>query len=164
MMIFQHTWQQVLDGSKTQTRRISKPGEELRDMPVAALVQYPAVVTFTISSVFHWNWTPKPRVKWQVGRTYAVQPGRGKKAVGRIRLTGIRQERVQDITEDDARAEGCHIDADVTGEPFGGYDVAVVWARTVYAHLWDAIHNKCGERWADNPLVWVLTFELVEAA
>lgn len=29
------------------------------------------------------------RTRWHVGRTYAIQPGRGKKAIGRIRVTSI---------------------------------------------------------------------------
>jgi hypothetical protein len=43
---------------------------------------------------------------WLVGKSYAVQPGRAKKAVGRIAATRVRQERVGDISAKDARAEG----------------------------------------------------------
>ena len=46
------------------------------------------------------------RLLYEVGRTYAVQPGRGKHALGRIRLRAIRREPAQDISEGDARAEG----------------------------------------------------------
>ena len=68
-MIFQHTYQLVLSGRKTQTRRIRPP-------------------------------------RVTVGRSYAVQPGRGKKSVGRIVVTGVWQERLGDLSEEDARAEG----------------------------------------------------------
>lgn len=44
--------------------------------------------------------------RYRPGRTYAVQPGRGKRAIGRIRVLDVRPERLMDITEDDARAEG----------------------------------------------------------
>ena len=68
-VIFQHTYELVLSGRKTQTRRVRPP-------------------------------------RVSVGRSYAVQPGRGKKSVGRITVTGIRQERLGAISENDARAEG----------------------------------------------------------
>lgn len=41
-----------------------------------------------------------------VGRTYAVQPGRGKKAVGRIYVWDVEPQHLDQITEVDARAEG----------------------------------------------------------
>lgn len=85
----------------------------------------------------------RERKKYEIGDTYAVQPGRGKRAVGRIRVTGLRVERVQAITEADAQAEG-------------------VESAQAYAALWDAIHSKRGERWSDNPLVVVIQFELVK--
>ena len=61
----------------------------------------------------------------------------------RIRITAIRQERLQDITEADAKAEGV---ADVEA----------------YRALWQAINGKTpGARWDANPTVFVLEFELV---
>ena len=61
----------------------------------------------------------------------------------RIRITAIRQERLQAITEADAKAEGV---ADVEA----------------YRALWQAINGKTpGARWDANPTVFVLEFELV---
>ena len=85
----------------------------------------------------------------------------------RIRITAIRQESLQDITEADAIAEGClgyepkqiyvHI-SDYHKTSFPG-------ATPVkhYSELWDSINNRKGARWEDNPLVWVLTFEVAKA-
>lgn len=149
-MIFQHTWKQVLDGTKTQTRRLVKPGEGFNAFPSG-----------WIKDVRVYPDLPLPhsmigKIKWAVGRDYAVQPGRGKKAVGRIRITGIRQERVQDITTADAIAEGVpEQTATYTHPVYRSLSVAA------YAKLWDAIHTKPGETWNDNPSVWVLEFELV---
>jgi hypothetical protein len=46
------------------------------------------------------------RTKWQVGKSYAIQPGRRKKSVGRIEITEIYQERLGQMTAEDALAEG----------------------------------------------------------
>jgi hypothetical protein len=34
----------------------------------------------------------------------------------------------------------------------------------VYEQLWQSINTRPGTRWEDNPLCWVLTFELAESA
>lgn len=138
-MIFKQ-WQQVLDGTKTQTRRLMKEG----DWP---LHQAPGYAELPIEAVYD----NRRRLRWKVGQTYAVQPGRGKKAIGRIRLTRIRRQRVQDISEEDAKAEGCPSRLET------GFDTA----RYRFHVLWDSIYTKTGERWADNTGVWALTFEVV---
>jgi hypothetical protein len=76
----------------------------------------------------------------------------------RIRLLDIRQERVQEISEDDAWAEGCP-----WSRAMGQYNPAyeVLDPREWYANLWDSINTKPGTRWADNPEVWAITFEVV---
>ena len=168
-MIFKQI-DEILSGQKTQTRRVVKPGEGMYEASLAL--------------------TAAGNVKWAVGKTYAVVPKRGLpgvwwrpvdggvellhehpewpafreglntsratwrlalenlKALGfrplRIRITAIRQERLQDITEADAKAEGV---ADVEA----------------YRALWQAINGKTpGARWDANPMVWVLTFEVVK--
>src|SRR3972149_2821588 len=63
MAIFQYTWRQVLDGSKTETRRIKSLADD-----------YWSVNNDVLCIVRN------RRIKWQVGKTYAVQPGRGKRA------------------------------------------------------------------------------------
>lgn len=143
-MIFQHTWQKVLDGTKTQTRRYLKP--------YTHYLLYTLEDDVTITAVLQNN-----REQWRVGNTYAVQPGRGQKAVGRIRITGIRQERLQAITDSDAVAEGVSERwATYTHSAYGSLPVAE------YRDLWNAIHTKPGERWEDDPPVFVIEFELVK--
>lgn len=181
-MIFAYTWQQVLDGTKTQTRRLADGGDELRvnNHPNGE----PAFVWY-VDNGWCGHEGPSPacypgRIKWQVGRTYAVQPGRGKPAVGRIRITAIRQERLQDITPQDAAAEGIEKETCFSCKGTGrltdyveSEDITEIttwacddcdgtgWYSPVeaYAYLWDSIYTKPGTRWADNPLVWVLEFE-----
>ncbi len=44
--------------------------------------------------------------RYEVGKTYALQPGRGKKAVGRIRITGVRREHLGQMSHHKALREG----------------------------------------------------------
>jgi hypothetical protein len=66
-----------------------------------------------------------------------------------LRVTGIRVERVQGISEDDAMAEGIS-GGDWLGDPVGEF-----------AALWDSINGaRLGCAWSDNPWVWVVEFEV----
>lgn len=170
----------ILNGTKTQTRRVCKPDERLYWKPQVGL---------GVPSIDEVRVLPRLRIKWQVGCTYAVVPKRGMPAVVwrekdgcielahersdwadframlntsratwrmaiadladlgwrelRIRITAIRREPLQDITEEDAKAEG-------------------VESVEAYKALWDSINGKTkGARLQDNPDVWVLTFALV---
>ena len=70
------------------------------------------------------------------------------RAASRITLevTGVRVERLQDISEADAQAEGVYTDPACPA-----YDA--------YAQLWDEI-NGTGA-WDANPLVWVVEFKRI---
>jgi hypothetical protein len=193
-MIFNQV-QEIISGQKTQTRRLVKPGEytwicgRFEDGSPA------------YSSVHH----ESHRVRFERGKTYAVQQKRGKPAlwirpdgslftgVGadtinefltlannqptsirdipkvlrahgytplRIQITAIRRERIQDISEEDAKAEG------LIFEPCCGWCASTLRLYkpnpiSAYALLWDSINRTKGTRWADNPAVWVLTFKVV---
>ena len=72
-----------------------------------------------------------------------------------LTVTDVRCRRLQDISEEDAMAEGFY--QAVRESPNGvGQDV-VGW----YARLWDAINAKRGFPWASNPWVWAYTFERI---
>ena len=118
-MIFQHTWQKVLDGSKTQTRRIIKPDQCLSSSslyePYLAVVQ----------RLQGYNW----KDVYRVGVDYAVQPGRGKPAVARIRITDIRREDVRTISAPDIRAEGF-------------LDENIAEAHLNFLAVWAGMHDK----------------------
>ncbi|GAB4572720.1 MAG: hypothetical protein Kow0077_12950 [Anaerolineae bacterium] len=122
-MIFQYTWPEVVTKRKTVTRRIIAPGE------YAIRTKYNR-----IASVKH-----NGRVKWCVGKTYAVQPGRGQKQVARIKLTRITSEKLSRISNHEARAEG-------------------FTDRQEFLRTWEEIHGsdmlECR--------VWVLEFKLVD--
>lgn len=169
-MQFGHTCDLVMSGVKTQTRRVQQPGDVsfvkplpddkiyLRDDESIILIRPDEYREITLVR-------NNGRVKYQVGKQYAVQPGRGRKAGGRILLTGIRSERVQDITNEDALAEGV-LPYPATPPLYYVPKTGVSASNPIdaYAELWDTIHTRPGERWSDNPLVWVLVFRLVEEA
>ncbi len=66
-----------------------------------------------------------------------------------LEITGVRVERLQDISEADMAAEG--LDIAPYGEPCAGFQV-----------LWDGINAKRGYGWDTNPWVWALTFKRVQ--
>ena len=76
-------------------------------------------------------------------------------------------ERVQDISEEEARAEGieafdgCFASADLC-DTARWYNMNMEDARCIYAHLWDTLYAARGLSWGVNPLVWVVTFKSVE--
>lgn len=65
-----------------------------------------------------------------------------------LRVTSVRVERLREITEDDARAEGV-----LTLEPRAG----AASARERFADLWSDVYGRAS--WDANPWVWVVSFE-----
>lgn len=78
------------------------------------------------------------------------------------RIVSVRPERLQDITEADAIAEGMTVWAGLHGVKYYGIVRADVWEtdpRQTYARLWDSLNAKRGFDWASNPWVWRIEFE-----
>lgn len=74
-----------------------------------------------------------------------------------LKVTGVSVERLQDISEADAIAEGTP----------GGHGAIPGYAYNStpgehYRHLWDSINGPGS--WSANPLVWVIEFERMETA
>lgn len=136
----------ILKGIKTQTRRPRKKGD-------IAMVDGVTIAVYR-----------KDRLLWRVEKTYAMKPGRTKKSVGRILLTGIRLEKVGDISDDDAIAEGA---VEHSLLALGG-DASKLWTFTVkgktfrgttpmeaYLAGWKDFYPKSDFK----EEVWVLTFK-----
>ena len=81
-----------------------------------------------------------------------------------LRILDVRAERVQDISEEDAQAEGAK--RPVLYDPSDELGVRVHPYTGTYRQgfeaLWDSI-AKPGFRWAYNPFCWAYTFERTEA-
>jgi len=71
-----------------------------------------------------------------------------------LEVTGVRVERVQDITEDDAREEGI-----CDSHPEGCCDGDCI--NTCWRVLWDSINKARGFGWSVNPWVWVVEFKRI---
>lgn len=71
-----------------------------------------------------------------------------------LEITDVRVQRLQDTSEQDAKAEGADpVEEEVSSHPSIQY-------RGAFHSLWSAIHGI--ESWNTNPWVWALTFTLVE--
>lgn len=72
-----------------------------------------------------------------------------------LQITSVRAQRLQNISEDDALAEG----VDPYEWPGGPANPS---ARDAYAELWDRINGKRAS-WSSNPWVWAIGFKRVDA-
>ncbi|WP_396615482.1 hypothetical protein ACHZ97_14500 [Lysobacter soli] len=184
----------ILDGRKTQTRRVVKPFPDLvtddgvparftpRD---AELGRLGAVITCPHGQPGDrlwvretWAHVPSTAYRCSTGvqqiddptspgmaAVYAADwersaPGRWRPSIHMPRwacrllleVTAVRAERLQDISDDDARSEGC-----VGGHgsiPGYGYSAT---AGEHFAHVWRELYGD--DSWTANPWVWVIDFK-----
>ena len=79
-----------------------------------------------------------------------------------LEITDVRVERLQEISEEDAKAEGCGNDDDPFWQPTyndpdsGGYPSY----KNSYHWLWDEINGK-KYPWSQNPFVYAITFKKI---
>lgn len=74
-----------------------------------------------------------------------------------LEVTSVRVERVQEISETDAIAEGCISTAEVIRDESGTeIDYTGTYAVEKYEELWNKINGP--DSWTSNPFVWVIEF------
>jgi hypothetical protein len=182
----------ILDGSKTQTRRVVKP------QPNGVISSHPPMIrlrecdpcfstwkdacpygapgdrlwvreTFTVSSCGTAVYRADARDQ-RGDRWHSIEPGDPNKEVlwkpsifckrehSRITLevTGVRVERLQDITAGDCRAEGHPVNPQISAQQQVHDDAARDW----YMDLWESINGPGS--WDANPWVWVIEFKRIE--
>ena len=162
----------IIDGRKTVTRRPIKPDwwrcldPEDEDDVTQALTMCP----FGVPGAELWvreAWAHNPDFPGSRAPACLAYRASGDDAAGRwtpsihmprwasritLLVTGVRIERVQDITEADVLAEGTPI---APGTSAGG-------AVAAWLHRWDRIYAAKGLGQATNPWVWVVRFERVK--
>lgn len=74
-----------------------------------------------------------------------------------LEITSVRIERVQDISEADAIAEGCGF-----VRPYNPAWSDMDMPREDFRELWDSINAKRGFGWDANPWTWVIEFKRVD--
>lgn len=84
-----------------------------------------------------------------------------------LEITNVRVQRLQEITEEDAQAEGALFhDGGGIGHSGWRHDInhgfVYANARTSFARLWDSLNAKRGFGWDTNPWLWALTLQRVK--
>ena len=157
----------ILKGDKTQTRRVIKPQPPAEAESVSR--QLFSQQTPEFDGAWQW-WAGKPQTPitnplfcpyGKRGDTLCVPETAPRLTLS---ITNVRVERLQDISEDDARAEGA---TPATEPPTAAALMTAVgrgaWFmphRSAFASLWN--HIKGPGAWDANPWVWVVAFERVK--
>lgn len=72
-----------------------------------------------------------------------------------LQVMNVRVERLQSISDADAKAEGVKLFERTTTHYAG------MW-RDAFAERWDALNAKRGYTWKMNPWVWAITFQVMQ--
>ncbi len=174
----------ILDGRKTQTRRVIKPQPDFTEYPDGKILPYEwsewmAKVKCPYGQVGDRLWVRETVVidgyldlYYKVDNTPLPTPPndwkgyRGGEWVGNIpsihmskwmtsrwlEITEVRVERVQEITEEDVKADF------FIGQIVNGRLVITPATKETAPELWDSINAKRGYGWEVNPWVWVISF------
>ena len=146
----------ILEGKKTQTRRVMKPQpitEFYANTPLTKFCPYGQVgdrlwVRETWQQIkagiaYKASWDAVPEWKW---RSPIFMPRWASRIT--LEIIGIRVERLQEIThspfDNDCHAEGFNNPSDLCLNDFMRY--------------WDLLNAKRGYGWETNPWVWIIEF------
>jgi hypothetical protein len=169
----------ILSGAKTQTRRVVKPGHKFDEHFETCPYGQPGDRLWVKET-----WQDDPVGEWGVcyrasghneGCKFPLHLWRPSifmpRKLSRITLeiTDVRVQRVQEISDDDATAEGCEF------SPVPGCGDDDKWChgtckrhgrcmylrapRFQFQDLWDSLNAKRGYGWKENPWVWAITFK-----
>ncbi|MGB3988457.1 MAG: hypothetical protein WBK67_02060 [Minisyncoccales bacterium] len=145
----------ISDGKKTMTRRVVKNQPPINYLFVKTLISKnflwakfcDPLREIAEGDEKHWVKCPYGQVgdRLWVRETFFM-PRCASRII--LEIIGIRVERLQEITEEDAISEG----VDRTNTSIHGY------AKERFEKLWDSINGK-KYPWSSNPWVWVIEFK-----
>ena len=160
--------QAILDGRKTVTRRVLKNQNYIADnkQPYRKGDILYVRETWAKDSFGHyvyktdyegttlspdWKWQPSIHMPKEAARIW-------------LKVTDIRVERLQDITEEQAKAEGAIDNRGFIHSSENEHNV-IHTAREHFMRIWNStlkIYNKEQYGWDANPWVWLIEFERCE--
>ena len=159
--------QAVLRGEKTQTRRIVKDGTPLGNFE-ETMKHAPYKVGEVVAVVQCYRDIGSPQFD-KFGHDVSGNTNKmfvkAELMPHKIKITNVRIERLQDISNDDCFHEGIikgefMNTLDECGFNMDGYYCTASTARKAFAALIDKVSGK--GTWESNPYVWVYDFELVK--
>jgi hypothetical protein len=135
----------ILAGTKTQTRRLKGKYEVGQHLWVRETYYPLNETTFSYAATYTErmleNWKPPLYMPRHASRIT-------------LEVTSVRVERLQDISEADAMAEG------ICEPSFNDKEQEVFPYKAAYAALWEKINSKGS--WCSNPNVFVITFKRIK--
>ena len=171
--------QAILDGRKTQTRRIITPQpnkispmKDFNDSPMLDVkeiwvretwrttVDYdyvkPSELPYEDVIPIHYKADKiKWGVPWGIWRPSIFMPRWASRIT--LNVKDVRAERLMHISPKDAIAEGIDYERHYSGS---GNPCDEIRILNAFQELWDSINEKRGYGWYTNPWVWVFEFEV----
>ncbi|HCD1105377.1 TPA: ASCH domain-containing protein [Morganella morganii] len=141
----------VIDGRKTQTRRLIEPQPNVTEKRLRELDAWQDGYTLSeqVCEAWRHGFIDDDCPYGQVGDTipFADKDGNIK---GEIEIVDVWLQRVQEISQEDTLAEG------FSGDGISGS--AAAYAQ--FADIWISIYGA--ESWSENPWVWVIEFKQIQ--
>lgn len=179
----------LLDGRKTQTRRLMKPpygifelvGGEMKPLHTRVNPGDLLWVREAWTTGAHLDQTKPVQIPTTQSIGYPADEdgpwwGRLRPSIHMprwasritLKVTDVRVQRLQNISEEDARAEGIEVmrSGPVVGYFIDSSDVAHESARSAFHTLWDSLNAKRWDgagSWARNPWLVAYSFEVIHS-
>ncbi len=142
----------VIDGRKTQTRRLIEPQPKVTEKRLRELDAWQDGYTLSEQVCTAWRHMGDDCPYGKAGDIipFADKDGNIK---GQIEIVDIWLQQVQEAGDNDFKAEGYPLERELTG----GSSDAFCWFR----HLWDSV-SKPEFNYQANPWVWVIVFKQIQ--
>ncbi|WP_272571652.1 ASCH domain-containing protein [Providencia sp. PROV254] len=151
----------VMDGRKTQTRRPIKPQPKVTEEELRKLGAWQEGYSLSeqVCAAWRHGFVDVDCPYGEIGDIINIADKDGN-IKGKIEITDVWLQRVQEVSQEDAHAEGFELtgwiptysDPDSGGETFTPYDN--------FAEAWIDIYGE--DSWINNEWVWVIEFKKVE--